>query len=464
MITLADLRDVPLFDGVSDAQLEDLIQAGDEITFDAGDELFHEGDQSDHWYVLIEGLIELYRHIGREDVLLARLDHPGRWAGGFRAWDTSGHYLATGRAAIGGRVLRVPAPALRALVMAWFPFSVHIIDGVFNTARSVEEGARQRGALVKLGTIAAGLAHELNNPAAAATRAVDALAEANQGVLTSLGVLAGLHLTSEQFSRLDAMRRGITVPTGPADPLAVADREDELIDWLEDHEVDRSWALAPSLAAAGVDTDWCAQVAVLVGPEALSPSLAWVASTLNVTALLGQVKDSTERISNLVSAVKNYSQMDRGSMQRIVITEGLESTLVMLGHRIGDGVTVVREYSAHAAEVQAFPGELNQVWTNLIENAVDAMDGQGTLRVTTRSSPDQVVVEIGDTGPGFALEAKDRAFDAFFTTKEAGKGTGLGLDIARRIVVDRHFGSITIDSSPGDTVVRVTLPTEPPPQ
>jgi signal transduction histidine kinase len=217
--------------------------------------------------------------------------------------------------------------------------------------------------------------------------------------------------------------------------------------------------VAPTLAAAGVGTHWCQQVLDAVGQEALDPAMDWVTRTLTVSALQTQVKESTRRISELVTAVKSYSQMDRGSMQRIDVTEGLESTLVMLGHRLREGgITVERDYGT-VPEVEAFPGELNQVWTNLIDNAADAMAGGGTLRVRTRSEADSVVVEIGDTGPGMPPEVAQRAFEAFFTTKEVGKGTGLGLDIARRIVVQRHGGAITIDSEPGSTVMRVSLPT-----
>jgi signal transduction histidine kinase len=209
-----------------------------------------------------------------------------------------------------------------------------------------------------------------------------------------------------------------------------------------------------------VGTGWCQQVLDAVGDEALDPSMDWVTRTLTVSALQGQIKESTRRISELVTAVKSYSQMDRGSMQRIDVTEGLESTLVMLGHRLREGgITVVRDYGAGLPEVEAFPGELNQVWTNLIDNAADAMAGSGTLRVSTRAEADSVVVEIADTGPGMPPEVAQRAFEAFFTTKEVGKGTGLGLDIARRIVVQRHGGAIDIDSEPGRTVMRVTLPT-----
>ncbi len=190
----------------------------------------------------------------------------------------------------------------------------------------------------------------------------------------------------------------------------------------------------------------------------LPPGLEWVVATLSSSALLGEVRESTRRVSELVSAVRSYSQMDRASRQRTAVTEGLESTLVMLGHKIADGVCIVRDYAPDVPAVDAFPGELNQVWTNLIDNALDAMAGRGTLRVSTRREGDEVVVEVADTGPGMAPEVAARAFEAFFTTKDVGEGTGLGLDIARRIVVERHGGQIIIHSDPGNNVMEVRLP------
>jgi signal transduction histidine kinase len=183
-----------------------------------------------------------------------------------------------------------------------------------------------------------------------------------------------------------------------------------------------------------------------------------VASTLSVGALLAEVKESTRRVSELVGAVKSYSQLDRASIQVIDVTEGIESTLIMLGHKLRDGVTIARDYDPGVPRVEAYAGELNQVWTNLIDNAVDAMDGAGTLRISTRVEGDAAVVRIGDTGVGMPPEVAARAFEAFYTTKDVGQGTGLGLDIARRIVVERHGGAITIDSHPGETVVAVRIP------
>jgi signal transduction histidine kinase len=454
-----DLRGLSLFDGLSDGQLIDLVEAGDEIRIESGVDLFHEGANADFWWVLVDGAIDLVRHVGREDVVVGRMNIAGQWAGGFRAWDEHGVYLAPGRGVADGRVLRVPAGVLRERSNAWFPFGGHLIEGLYRTARTIESTARQRESLVTLGTLAAGLAHEINNPAAAATRAVHALEEASQMLLSSLTRLAQGDISAAEFTALDTLRREIEPRTRVLDPLEMADHEDALSAWLERQGVERDWLIAPPLAAAGVDLAWCERASRVLGDkDTLEPGLEWVASTLSVANLLSEVKDSTRRISELVAAVRSYSQLDRASVQRIDVTDGLESTLVMLGHKLRGGVTVVRSYDGDVPLFDAYAGELNQVWTNLIDNAVDAMDGSGTLTISTRAEGDEVVVEIGDTGPGMPPDVSARAFEAFFTTKDVGKGTGLGLDIARRIVVERHGGTIEIDSHPGATVLRVRIP------
>jgi signal transduction histidine kinase len=434
-----------------------LIKDGTEIRIEPGIDLFHEGEHADFWWVLVDGAIDLVRHVGREDTVVARMDMPGRWAGGFRAWDEHGTYLATGRGARAGRVLQVPAEALRDRANTWFPFGAHLIAGLYRTARSVESIARQRMSLVTLGTLAAGIAHEINNPASAASRAVNALETECQMLLSSVGQLADQQIAPEQFAALDRMRSEIKPGTVDLDPLVRADREQALAFWLNRQGVTRAWTIAPPLAAAGVDRDWCTRAAAVLDESALGPGLEWVASTLSVATLLSEVKESTRRISELVAAVRSYTQMDRASMQHIDVTDGLDSTLVMLAHRLR-GVTVVREYGADVPMIDAYAGELNQVWTNLIDNAVDAMEEAGTLRVTTQIEADDVVIEISDTGVGMSPEVAARAFEAFYTTKDVGQGTGLGLDIAHRIVVDRHGGAIMIDSRTGQTIVRVRLP------
>jgi signal transduction histidine kinase len=459
---VADLRPLSLFDGLTDDQLTELVEAGTEVRIVPGVVLFNEGEHADFWWVLVDGSIELRRHVGREDNVVGRMDVPGRWAGGFRAWDENGVYLATGRGVTDGRVLRVPAQVLRDRSKAWFPFAGHLIEGVYGTARRIEATVRQRESLVTLGTLAAGLAHEINNPAAAATRAVGALDGACQTLLSSLGRLAQGEITAAQFTALDELRREIKPRAADVDPLDIADQEIALSSWLARHGVERDWLISPPLAAAGVDLAWCERAASVLGEAALEPGLEWVASTYSASTLLAEVKESTRRISDLVAAVRSYSQMDRASIQRIDVTDGLESTLVMLGHKLRDGIEIVRDYGSGVPRIDAFAGELNQVWTNLIDNAVDAMDGTGTLRVATRADGNNVVIEIGDTGAGLTPQVAARAFEAFYTTKDVGKGTGLGLDIARRIVVERHGGTITITSHPGDTTLQVALPVNQP--
>jgi signal transduction histidine kinase len=459
---LDELRPLPIFEGLTDAQLAELVDGGTEVRIEPGVELFREGERADAWWVLVEGAIDLVRRVGREDTVVARMDVPGRWAGGFRAWDEHGVYLATGRGAASGRVLRVPAEVLRERSNAWFPFGGHLIQGLYHTARSIESTARQRESLVTLGTLAAGLAHEINNPATAASRAVDALEDASAALLGSLGRLARDEVSPARLAALDGLRRELAPPAADLDPLERADREQALSSWLARHGVEREWTLAPALAAAGADLAWCERAAAVLEGPALAPGLEWVASAASVAALLGEVRESTRRISELVAAVRSYSQLDRAAMQRVDVTEGLDSTLTMLGHKL-DGITVVRDYGPDLPAVEAYAGELNQVWTNLIDNAVDAMDGPGTLRLTARADGDGVVVEVADTGPGMPPEVAARAFEPFFTTKEVGSGTGLGLDIARRIVEERHGGAITIASHPGATVLRVRLPPGTPP-
>src|SRR4029450_4951119 len=245
---VADLRSLRIFDGLTDDQLADLIEGGTEVSIAPGLELFHEGEHADFWWVLVEGAIDLIRHVGREDTVVARMDVPGRWAGGFRAWDEHGTYLATGRGASDGRVLKIPADVLRDRANAWFPFGTHLIAGLYRTARSIESTARQRSSLVTLGTLAAGIAHEINNPAAAASRAVVGLETELRTVLLSAGRLVQEDISPERFAALGAL--GSDLEPSDLDPLARADLEQALSTWLDHHGVARAWIIAPHLVAA----------------------------------------------------------------------------------------------------------------------------------------------------------------------------------------------------------------------
>ena len=454
----ADVESVELFAGLSRDQLDELIAAGTEISIEPDIELFAEGAPADFWWVLVEGSVNLFRRVGREDVLVGRMDVPGRWAGGFRAWDDEGSYLATGRGLTAGRMLRVPSDALRRLSSRWFPFGSHLISGLYHTARSIESTARQRESLVTLGMLAAGLAHELNNPAAAAVRAVDSLERTCTALLKSLRNLADQDISASQFATVDTLRLQLRRPPATADALDVADMQESVASWLHRHGVTKSWQIATALVAAGADVEWCERAGAVLPSTALEPGLEWVASSSSAAELITQVKESTGRVSDLVAAVRSYSQVDRASAQQIDVTEGIESTLVMLGHALGASVRVERDFDQATPRIEAYPGELNQVWTNLITNAIDAMHGEGTLSLVTRAESAAAVIKVGDTGEGMTPQIAAHAFDAFFTTKDVGKGTGLGLDIARRIVNERHGGTITIESQPGRTVVTVRLP------
>jgi signal transduction histidine kinase len=366
--------------------------------------------------------------------------------------------MATARATTPGRMFRVPAQAFGEWARSAFPLGAHIISGVFQTVRSIEATASQREALVALGTLAAGLAHEINNPASATARAAEALEETSHSMFASLAQLAERSLRADQFLALDALRREIGNAPTRTDPLAVGDREELLTDWLAQHGVKEPWRIAPVLATADVDIEWCDRAQEVLTDDTLEPGLTWVAAALSSTALLEEMRESTSRVTALVSAVKSYSQLDRASLQRFDVTDGLESTLVVMQAKLRDGVAVERAYGSGVPRIEANAGELNQVWTNLIDNAIDAMDGRGTLRLVTRSEGDAVVVEVIDSGTGMPPEVQAHAFEPFFTTKEVSKGTGLGLDISRRIVVERHGGDIEIDSRPGATTLRVRLP------
>jgi signal transduction histidine kinase len=456
-VRVDELRQLAIFEKVNDERLQRLLDVGNTVEIEPGLQLFTEGDPADHWWVLVDGAVDLFRTVGREEARVGQM-LPGRWAGGFRAWDDDGVYLATGRGVEFGRLLKVPAHDLRDLMEEWLPLAVHLVRGVFGTARTIEATVRQRESLVTLGTLSAGLAHELNNPASAAVRTVGTMGTTLDGLLASLGQLAEGAITAEQFLALERLRRTIEPPAATRSPMQISDAEEELGEWLEDHDVEDAWALAATLAGAGVPIDWCEKAADLLPGRALQAGLSWVAGTLSVAAQLGELREATGRVSELVSAVRSYTQMDRASLQPVDVVEGLTSTLVMLGHKLKDGVEVQRDFAPDLPRIDAYAGELNQVWTNLIDNAVDAMDGVGTLRISTRAEDDAIVIEIADSGPGLSPEAESRAFDAFFTTKDVGKGTGLGLDIARRVVVERHQGTIELVREGGETVARIRLP------
>jgi signal transduction histidine kinase len=462
-VILADeLRQTFLFAHLSETQVQEMVAAGSEVRVEAGDTLWQEGAPADSLWVLLDGELEFTQHAPGQKVTLFTIDRKGLWVGGFRAFGEGpgSTYRATARALRPSRLFQLPSPELGRLLSTWFPLGKHLLDGLMQTLASVDALMRERESLVALGTMAAGMAHELNNPAATAARARTEIGSTLGAMRDGIAALTGSGLSPDQFQTVFALQERVLEmarDNAPLDPLAVSDREDEITDWLQDQGLDDGWKLAPTLVAEGLDLDWLERTAQMVGPVALAPTLQWITSSLAVTSLLDQLGEATTRISDLVRAVKEYVYMDSAPVQEIDLRQGLDNALVMLGYKLKQGVEVVREYDPALPHIEAYGSQLNQVWLNLLDNAIDAMGGSGTIRIRTAQDGDGALIEIADSGPGVPEDIRRRIFDPFFTTKEPGKGTGLGLDIARRIVVERHGGDLSVESVPGDTRFSVRL-------
>ena len=459
-----ELRTLFLFEKLADDQLQWLCERGHVELIGTGP-VYAEGTPATCFYVLLEGTVVMSRRVGTDDIETGRTSSRGVYSGAFMA------YLGDRVPQVYNNSLRVTEPSrffvLDASVFAelmhdWFPMAVHLLEGLFYGNKKTQEAIGQRERLLALGSLSAGLTHELNNPAAAAVRATAALRERVAGMRHKLGMIAGGRwdrTTLETLIRLqeEAAER---VPKALAlAPLEASDREDTITDWLDDHGVRDGWDMAPTFVAAGLDAGWLDHVSMAVDPEVLEGALRWLNYTVETELLMNEIEDSTTRISTLVGAAKQYSQLDRAPYQVVDLHELLDSTLLMLSGKIPPGIEIVKDYDLSLPSIPAYAGELNQVWTNLIDNAVSAMNGSGTLTVRTGMDREQVYVDFCDTGPGVPPEIKNRIFEPFFTTKPVGEGTGLGLDISWRIVVNKHHGDLSLVSSPGDTRFRVRLPT-----
>ncbi|WP_431962971.1 ATP-binding protein [Actinacidiphila sp. bgisy160] len=459
------LRTLFLFESLGEKELAWLGEQGRVERVPANSPVYAEGDPATCFYVLLSGTVSLGRLVRGDVVEVNRTDQRGVYAGATQAYlgdRVEQIYPNSLKAVTDCEFFVVPADDFAGAMRRWFPMAVHLLEGLFFGYRKQNTIVGERERLLALGSLSAGLTHELNNPAAAAVRATSALRDRVAGMRHKLAMIADGRLDTRQLHELvelqdAAIKRMASAPERSA--LGAADAEDELTDWLDDHGVAGSWELSSTLVAGGVDAEWLDSVGDAVGEDRLEAAIRWLTYTLDTELLMGEIDDAVTRISGLVGAAKQYSQLDRAPQQTVDVHALLDATLTMLQAKIPGGVRVVKEYDRSLPQIQAYGAELNQVWTNLIVNALDAMEGSGTLTLRTFwDGPDRLVVEVGDTGPGIPPEIRPRIFEPFFTTKPVGEGTGLGLDISYRIVVNKHHGDIRVEARPGDTRFTVCLP------
>lgn len=474
-----ELRTLFLFEHLSDDQLDTLCQAGSIETFPAGP-IVTEGDPATCFYVMLDGELVMSKRSGGVDIQTNRTSMRGVYFGAWSAYIPGEEHIyeASVRLTKPSRVFVLDANAFAGFMQSQFPMAVHLLEGHKVGGRRQSQIIGQREKLLALGNITAGLTHQLNNPAAATARAVADLREGVGKMRHKLAMLADGKFTPQ------ALRMLVTIQDEVAEQVAknkgleltaleTSDREDEMGDWLEDHDITYAWDYAPTFVEAGLDIDWLERISASVddalkdgeASATLQAALGWLKYTIDTELRMNEIAEASRRISALLAGAKQYSQMDRGDYQSADVHELLRSTLMMFGDKIGKDkpVSLCKDLDKSLPELHCYPGDLNQVWTNIIDNAIQAMDGHGTLTLRTSRETDEMIrVEICDDGPGIPAEDISRIFTPFFTTKPFGEGTGLGLDLAWRIVVEKHHGDLRVQSKPGDTRFIVLLPLQAP--
>jgi len=455
MATVQELSRFSAFAGLPEDQIEWFLSQSRELDLKAGDVYARQGDPPDAMFVLMEGEFQWRGEFGGETVVIA--GKVGDVTGAL-PFSRMKHFTVTGRAVSDGRILRFPASLFPDLIQKMPELARRLVGVMADRIREATRLEQQRDRLAGLGKLSAGLAHELNNPASAAKRAAAQLRETLHRIKEASHALGRRELTPTQKSEIEKLESSFTQrDEPPPDALTVTDLEDQIDSLLRSRGQHDLWQLAAELAQRGIQPSALESLFENLDTGTARAALVRIAASLEIASLLKEIESSTSRISDLVGAIKEYTFMDQSPVQNVDVVKSLETTLTIMNHKLKRGVTVQRDYQPVPLLVDSFGSELNQVWTNIIDNAVDAMNGKGELRVRTYRDDSCVVVEIGDNGPGISDEVKSHIFEPFFTTKAVGEGTGLGLDTVQRIV-RKHKGNIQVTSKPGDTRFQVWLP------
>jgi signal transduction histidine kinase len=449
------LRRIPVFADTSEDQIDWFLSQSQDVVLKAGDTFIRQGDPAETMFVLLEGEFNFRGEFSGEAYVR---DLSAGEVTGLLPFSRMKNHPVTGRATKDGRMLRFPSSKFPQLIQRMPELVTRLVGIMSDRIREVTRFEQQRDRLASLGKLSAGLAHELNNPASAAKRATSQLRELLVRVRDASHELGRRQLTKEQQAEIEKLEASFTQSGNhPLDALAAADLEDQLDSLLRSHGQNDLWQLAADLARRNFQPDALERLFGMLDADAARPALVRISTSVEIAELLNEIESSTSRISDLVKAIKEYTFMDQAPVQNVDIVRTLENTLTILNHKLKKGVAVERDYQQVPLLVNSFGSELSQIWTNVIDNAIDAMGGSGKLRVRTYRQDDCVVVEIVDSGPGIPPEVQPRIFEPFFTTKGVGEGTGLGLDTVQRIV-KKHRGSIQVHSKPGDTRFQVWLP------
>jgi signal transduction histidine kinase len=453
--TLQLLRKVPVFEGLPEDQLEWFLSRSQDLQMKPGETYARQGAPADAMFVVLEGEVQGRGELAGDTVILPI---PAGSVTGTLPFSRMKNFTLGGRAVTEAHLLRFPASLFPELVQKSPELATRLVGLMSDRIRETTRFEQQRDRLAALGKLSAGLAHELNNPASAAKRASSQLRDLLKRVRDASHELGKFDLTPTQRAEIERLEASLTqTGASPLDPLAASDLEDQLDSLLRSHGQNDMWQLAADLARRNFRPEALEQLFLNLDPDTARAALVRISTSLEISGLLNEIESSASRISELVRAIKEYTFMDQAPLQNVDVVKTLENTLTILNHKLKHGVTVRRDYRDTSLSVNSFGSELSQVWTNLIDNAIDAMGGQGELQVRAYRDDSSVVVEIADNGPGISPEVMPHIYEPFFTTKGVGEGTGLGLDTVKRII-RKHHGTIQVRSKPGDTCFQVWLP------